>query len=523
MSRKRGRVRGSPTPSQDSPGHGSPSQDEPASLLPSLREVVNPRGPWPVPLLLLLASHVAAWVLLPFAAEDAYITFRYARHLASGSGLVYNPGAHVFGFSSPIWTLWSALGFALFHDPVVWTRATSFLADLLTLLLVGRLLEREAAGPESNPRAATVIFGCFFGAWPYFAMVAMSGMEMPGMLALMALGAALARRGSKATGPALGLLALWRPEGLAAAAVLALGAKGRDRWIALAIAAVGVGALTWYFGSPVPQSVLAKTAVYGTPGPWARRYWWTWLLPVILVDPSAPSEGRLFFPFAVLAAPAILLGARVLWERRQGALARFIAACVVVWLGYAALGVAYFYWYLFVPIGGFVALAAIGLPRLLRGRLVYAAAGLLLLSSWSAGYLLYVGRAQSEVYAFAQTAEYLRRTARPGEKVLLEPIGMVGYRCPLVVVDEIGLVSPGVARRRLAGPGWYADIEALERPDWLVVRQGVLTTGQAFAGVGAPFRSTAERDSLLAHYAVANRVDEPSPERTLVILRRVRS
>jgi hypothetical protein len=320
----------------------------------------------------------------------------------------------------------------------------------------------------------------------------------------------------------LGALSLWRPEGVVAAAVLALGARVRDRWVALLVLAAGVGALTWYFGSPIPQSLVAKATLYGTPGPWAGRYWWDWMLPVMLGGAPASGEGRLLFPLAVLFAPALAAGTPVLLQRRGTGLTLAVASCLAVWLGYVVLGVAYFYWYLAVPLGGLVALAATGLPRVLRGRWVYGAAALFVLSAWSAAYPLYVGRAQNEFYGFAHAAEFLHAYVRPGEKVMLEPIGMVGYRCPVVVVDEVGLVSPGVAQRRLQGPGWYADIAAAERPDWLVVRRGVLSSEEAFAGRGAPFRSAAERDSVLARYEVATQIDETSGLASLLVFHRLR-
>jgi hypothetical protein len=43
------------------------------------------------------------------------------------------------------------------------------------------------------------------------------------------------------------------------------------------------------------------------------------------------------------------------------------------------------------------------------------------------------------------------------------------------------------------------------RPDWLVIRGAVLESGEAFAGAGAPFRSAAERDAMLADYALERR------------------
>jgi hypothetical protein len=104
---------------------------------------------------------------------------------------------------------------------------------------------------------------------------------------------------------------------------------------------------------------------------------------------------------------------------------------------------------------------------------------------------------------------------------MLEPIGMVGWRCKVRIVDEVGLVSPAVARRRLQGPGWMADVVRAEQPDWLVVRRIVLADTRAFAGRGMPFRSRAERDSMLAGYRLAGWVDPASEENALAVLERV--
>jgi arabinofuranosyltransferase len=295
-------------------------------VLPGLREISDPRGPYLLPLLLLLATRILAWVVLPIASEDAYITFRFARALATGHGLVYNPGVRVFGFSSPPWTLWSALGYLLLHDPVTWARATSLLADALTWLLVARMLLEDAAAANGDGRTAATVFGSFFALWPYFSVVAVSGMENPAMLALIVLGAALARRRSAFSGPALGLLALWRPEGVVAAAVLALGARWRDRLVALLVFTAGVAALVGYFGTAIPQSVIAKSSLYGTPGPWVGHYWWDWLVPVLLGGPPTSGEGRLLYPLAIVFAPALAAGAALLWRRRGAALTLSVAA-----------------------------------------------------------------------------------------------------------------------------------------------------------------------------------------------------
>jgi hypothetical protein len=235
---------------------------------------------------------------------------------------------------------------------------------------------------------------------------------------------------------------------------------------------------------------------------------------------AVATEGLHVFLMSVVFAPALVAGARALWPARGTALGGAIGACLVVWLGYAALGVAYFWWYLIVPLGGLAALAAAGLPRIVRGAGVYVALAVFVASMWSLALHLYIGRAQNEFFGFGATANFLIRNARPGERVMLEPIGMVGYSVPLTVIDEVGLVSPEVARRRLAGPGWYTDVVDARRPEWLVVRRGVLRGGQAFAGAGAPFRGAAERDALLQRYTVSTVVDTMSGDQALIVLRR---
>lgn len=518
MSRRKQIAAGRGTPGATQAPHAAApdSRATRSPVFPSLAEILEPRGPFLLPLVLLLAARAAFWAIIPYATEDAYITFRYARNLASGLGLAYNPGEHVMGFSSPLWVIWNAAGYALTRDPLLWSRASCLLADLVTLILMGGLIKR------SSSKAAAFCFTFFFAAWPYFSAISVSGMEMSALLALMVLAAALVESDSPASGPALAALALARPEGIAAAVVLGLGARWRDRAIAAALIAVGIGALGAYFGSVVPQSVIAKSRLYGTPGPWAGRHWWEWLSPFVLGRWPRPGETSHLEILTVVVAPSFVLGAAELWKRRAFGLARAIGAPLVVWLGYSLLGVAYFWWYLAVPLAGIVALGSLGFPRLVHGRGLPIACVLMVLGIWTIVPKLYTARGNEESLSFGRAADVLFRNGRPGEKVMLEPIGIVGYLTPLIVIDEVGLVSPRVAARRLQGPGWYADVVASERPDWLVVRAGVLRTGEAFAGAGALFRSSAERESLFARYRVVDTGPPQFKDATLSVLRRER-
>ena len=491
-----------------------PALPRPAAATTGGARFLDPRQPWLLPALGLLITRLASTVAIPFAAEDAYITFRYARNFAGGHGLIYNPDERVFGFSSPVWTLWSALGFRFGAPPVEWTRVTGVAADLVTLLVVTTLLWRHAS------RTAAWCFAYFFVMWPYFGAVSMSGMETPLMLMLIALSAFGTDRNAPWTGVAIGLLGLVRPEGLASAVVLMVWATWRSRMVALGIIAAGVAALWAYFGSPVPQSVLAKSALYGTPGPWGAKHWWQWVTPLVPGAFPDVAEVTHLLMLVVVSAPAAVLGALHLREHLRSGLAAAIAACLVVWVGYVILGVAYFWWYLLVPLVGFALLAAVGLPHVVRGRALYVSSALMIASLWTLAPKLYIGRAQNEYYAFARAAEMLRANAAPGQKVFLEPIGMIGFAAPVVVIDEIGLVTPEVARRRLQGPGWYSDLVAQERPDWLIVRRGVLESGRTFAGTGAPFRNSGERDAILAQYATVGAADTLAGANTLLVMRR---
>lgn len=474
------------------------------------------RGPFLVPALLLAVTRLWFMGQIPFAAEDAYITFRYAWNFAHGLGPVFNAGERVFGFTSAPWMAWTALGIAFGQDPVPWTRVTLVAADLVTLFAIGALLARHAS------RLAAWCFGVFFAAWPYFAALAATGLEMGAMLALLSVAAWLVDRRHPLAGGAIGLLAVFRPEGLLAAGALALWAGRRDRLVALGVLGAAFAVLALYFGSPLPQSVFAKAAVYGTPGPFASRHWWDWALPFAVGNTLATtSEGRNFFLVSVLVSPAAVAGAVGLWAARRTALAPAALAALLVWAGYTASGAVYFFWYFSTPLFAWIVLAAVGLPRMVRGPYAYAAALLAIAGHWTYEPHLYTGRAFSESGAFGTIGDYLAARARPGETVMLEPIGTIGWRArEQRIVDEVGLVSAGVAKRRGQGPGWYADLLAGRRPEWLVVRGALVARGEAFTGAGAPFRSAGERLAALAAYdtaAVAGADAGPDP---LLVLRR---
>jgi hypothetical protein len=104
-----------------------------------------PARAWVLPTALALAP--LAWLTWRFAwvNDDAYITFSYARSLASGHGFVHHPaGPAIEGFSELLFTLWSALGLRLGSAPEPWAWATTLAASAALVVLVVRTLAARA-------------------------------------------------------------------------------------------------------------------------------------------------------------------------------------------------------------------------------------------------------------------------------------------------------------------------------------------------------------------------------------------
>lgn len=65
---------------------------------------------------------VFRWSQRVIAYDDAYISFRYAKNLTQGLGLVFNEGVRVEGYTNFAWTLLSAAAIGLGIDPLLATR-----------------------------------------------------------------------------------------------------------------------------------------------------------------------------------------------------------------------------------------------------------------------------------------------------------------------------------------------------------------------------------------------------------------
>ncbi|MCF7847729.1 MAG: hypothetical protein K9M45_02675 [Kiritimatiellales bacterium] len=93
--------------------------------------------PSPATVLILLATALA-WYFR-FIQDDAFISFRYARNLCEGHGLVFNIGERVEGYTNFLWTLLMAGGMKMGCNPVIFSQTMGILAYPVSLWLLFRI------------------------------------------------------------------------------------------------------------------------------------------------------------------------------------------------------------------------------------------------------------------------------------------------------------------------------------------------------------------------------------------------
>ena len=310
----------------------------------------NPAKPLPrfqrrLPLFLLIAAlgiglHVA-WSRASIV-DDAYISFRFARNLVQGQGLVFNPGEYVEGYTNFLWTVLLAalLWITGIELPVlsVICNLVCFAANLVVVYLIGKTLL-----PDPRPRVYVPIAVLLLAVQSTFTEFATSGLETMMAGLLINLGVLfMVRRANTANallaGSAWILATMTRPDcsmfyalgGLIiGAGALAdwyrAGRKGRDAWaslltrpLAFAIPLIPFAlCMLWkysYYGSLLPNTYYAKSAgeVYIKQGViffWtfflASHYWVVYLLWILwILFPFGKSGAARFKWFS---AGAVLL------------------------------------------------------------------------------------------------------------------------------------------------------------------------------------------------------------------------
>ncbi len=447
-------------------------------------------------------------VALGFAAftahawEDYYITFRASLNLATGHGLVFQPGERVHSFTSPLGTLLPAL-FAFGGGEGVAERALWGLRIVSALALGGavwstmRWFQRDGIA-----RFAAIAIGA---AWLLDAKTvdfAINGMETALVVLFVVVTWRALAGGARLWPVALACTGLqWtRPDGCVFFAALAgawliTGARGaglsrRQQLARLLRGGVLGGALylpwliwAWsYYGSPIPHTILAKSGSHAASELAALIGLYPWRLlfgHVALHDLFMPA----YFYFGGWpeslhwVSRALVLGGALAWVWPSVAPAGRLASGAFFLGGFYVNIIPASPWYF----PGWQALAFIAWAYLLHAVWQAGARSAVrivatLIVAVQAALLICVAvqmRAQQSLIETTHRVEigrWLRQQAAAGDTVFLECLGYIGYYSELKMLDYPGLAAPEVVAARRAGRRTWAQIIGTLQPGWLVLR-----------------------------------------------------
>lgn len=413
-----------------------------------------------------IAIRIIFHLLTNFTYDDAYITFRYVENLVSGNGFVYNPGEHVLGTTTPLFTLilsiFRILGLSIQKSALFisllcagataiiiyrfagYLRFTRFtLIPVIIYILFPRLLTTDTGGMETALFTLLVTAGIYFyyRQQPYYAIASAT------------------------------LASVTRPEGFLLLAMLLAVTCYKDkrdwlRYISMPLVII----LPWfmfsyfYFGSIIPNSITAKLALYSRFG-------------------TRPVLDNLLFifgltnPLGIVLLLMAVIGSYWLWKKQNFGL------FAGVWLLGMILPLAFskthlFLWYTTPIVPVYLLFAGASLPYFTE-RLQISAVRLRHLSNLIALLLVVVllaGNINNVSYfsAYQHTLEsvhkniglYLRTQGNEDDIVAAEDIGYIGYFSRLKIIDRDGLISPEVVPYNRSGH--YYQLIVDYKPDWVV-------------------------------------------------------
>ena len=432
---------------------------------------------------------------MAFPLDDSWIHLQFARNLAAGEGLAFNPGQLVAGSTAPLWTAIVSLVFLLPGNPVFWVKLLGVL-----LFLAGGWVTYWLGLKATLPRDLAMFSAGLTMATSWLVWSALSGLEIPlfVVLSLVAIGLHMDERRDDSRLPLSLLLmavaVLARPEALllmALALVDRLLRFERDSagdlvwqrpaassWILILLGVLVVLVPMAVFNSTVSGSVLPTTFSAKTPGV-AR-----WLPELRFLHTVL----GVFFkaqPFMLLLAGAgvLTMVGRLGGEWDRGLLPALWLICLP--LAYSLMNpaggltlVGNVGRYLFPLFPLLNLLGVLGLQQVLdrfSGRVRVGSRALsvrvaflsILVLPTLASLVQGAGRYAQGVLnvqdSDVKAAHWLEGRLHPDAILAVNDIGAIKYILPNRVVDLAGIVSPEVRELNYNG---FLD---LHEPDYLVV------------------------------------------------------
>jgi arabinofuranosyltransferase len=465
----------------------------------------------PTPWHIALAAAVALALVARFVPgertiDDAFITFRYARNLLQGHGFVYNPGERVQGTTTPLYTLLMA-GEKLILPGVGFPTlaiVTNALADAASIVVIALLCKRTLEAPWLG-------IGCGFlwAVLPMSVTFCIGGMETSVYILLLLLTLVCYARGQAMWAVLFCALAtLTRPDALLVAVPLFAhmlwdrrGIPWREGLFYILLLIPWVAFATLHFGSPLANSVVAKTAAY-------RLAAFSALIRLIQ-HYATPFFEHEVFGMAWVGVGAIgyltlsLVGGLAMF-RREG---KLLPLAVYPWLYLFAFSVSnplIFRWYMAPILPTYILCILYGGRKIgldianalskrwpaallawrIVGALLLAAAFCMLLNGWTLRPDHGPDRPAPEMAWFKLEQLYRKATLdlkaneplTPPTRIAAGDIGVIGFESGTRILDTLGLVSPQSTPYYPLPDGEYAftyavstDLILDEQPDYVIV------------------------------------------------------
>lgn len=426
--------------------------------------------------LLTIAVRLIIFLFIPFTYEDAFITFRYAENLASGSGLVYNLGENVYGTTTPLYAILLSGFYVLGVSCIVSSLAINLIAESITSLVVYKILKDYSNGSVSAIVSLLYVFSPSNISW------SIQGMETAFFSALIAISFYQLYKNNYFYAVSFAILsAMTRVDGLSIAAVVCAFTLYKLRFSAFRVFflpwTVFIAWLLFlylYFGSILPNSMLAKLILYSGHNPS--------LLPGLKLVLSK------FFVVGYYSSSIIsvlfLIGIFQAYKYKR-ALLPMIAWFFIYFSALVMSKTVIHGWYLIPPLFVFTTVSGIGIVFMfnkvlglvkLNERIFKRLLFIMILMFSSLMLFLKLKQIYSE-YQYEQSVRvpiglFLNNHTPANSTVFLEPIGVIGYYSKRYIYDDAALVSPvflEINRLPYNAESQYKKIDLVE-PDYLVIR-----------------------------------------------------
>lgn len=418
------------------------------------------------------------WNFRSLQFDDAYITYRYARHISAGLGFSYNPPQSVLGTTTPLYTLLLAMFAWLGMD------IPTISLILGGLGLAGMTWILLSAGREGDRTLTSFLPAIFLILIPGSYLIL--GMETALYTALLHFGLYFAsRRKFTAAIVFASAATLARYDGIAAAGVILLSewyftqrAPEKNGMIFTALLLPWLVYATLTFGSPLPNTFFAKTGD---------------LAANVFVDELGPQMAGLFAFSRVDALQGYIVLAVIIiilvwgWLVTKDIFIRLTVTWAALYLGaYSLLGIRHaFHWY-YYPVIPAILLSMVSTMRWLKVRLekmsrdnffvrqspfiliilpmlTLAIMGTVSLNRQYESLASLGGR--NIVYPLA--ANWVCAHSEPGASILTPEIGIIGWNCNRKIIDPYGLVTPEMIPYIRDGNQFNGEV--LFHPDFIII------------------------------------------------------